>query len=131
CIGEARGHDLAAPQSTAQTHCVLHARLYHHHTPPSLVLHRLAHALPASTEAPVTTACLARVEADGDGWPLHWSTAGHLPPLVVTADGRTRYLHADPGLPLGVDEAVPRPDHTPPLRAGDPVPLFTAGLVEH
>ncbi|WP_432055653.1 PP2C family protein-serine/threonine phosphatase [Streptomyces sp. bgisy022] len=130
-IGDVIGHDLKAAAAMAQIRNMLRALLYDHRTPPSLVLHRLDHTLHAITEAPVTTACLARVEADGDAWHLHWSTAGHLPPLVVTADGRTRYLHADPGLPLGVDEAVPRPDHTHQLRAGDTVLLFTDGLVEH
>ncbi|CAL9610959.1 hypothetical protein SUDANB70_05658 [Streptomyces sp. enrichment culture] len=130
-IGDVVGHDLPAAAAMAQIRNMLRALLYDRRTPPSLVLHRLDHTLHAITEAPVTTACLARIEAAGSGWRLHWSTAGHLPPLVVTGGGRTRYLHADGGLPLGVDEAVPRPDHTHPLAAGDTVLLFTDGLVEH
>ncbi|GAA1416798.1 hypothetical protein GCM10009601_09680 [Streptomyces thermospinosisporus] len=42
----------------------------------------------------------------------------HLPPLVVTADGHASYLEAEPGLPLGVDESQPRPDHTRALKPG-------------
>ncbi|CAM5456625.1 SpoIIE family protein phosphatase [Streptomyces hirsutus] len=101
------GHDLAAAAAMAQIRNMLRALLYDRRTPPSLVLDRLDHTLHAITEAPVTTACLARIEAEGNGWRLHWSTAGHLPPLVVTAEGRTRYLDAEPGLPLGVDDALP------------------------
>ncbi|MFE4053569.1 PP2C family protein-serine/threonine phosphatase [Streptomyces sp. YIM B13518] len=130
-IGDVLGHDLTAAAAMAQIRNMLRALLYDRRTPPSLVLHRLDHTLHAITEAPVTTACLARVETDEDGRYLHWSTAGHLPPLVVTADGRTRCLHAEPGLPLGVDDTLPRPDHVHPLTAGDTVLLFTDGLVEH
>ncbi|WP_208818363.1 GAF domain-containing SpoIIE family protein phosphatase [Streptomyces marokkonensis] len=130
-IGDVLGHDLTAAAAMAQIRNMLRALLYDRRTPPSLVLHRLDHTLHAITEAPVTTACLARVESAGNGWHLHWSTAGHLPPLVIAADGHTRYLHAEPGLPLGVDDALPRPDHVHPLRAGDTVLLFTDGLVEH
>jgi serine phosphatase RsbU (regulator of sigma subunit) len=115
----------------AQVRNMLRALLYDRRTPPSLVLDRLDDTLHSITEAPVTTACLARIEPDGDGWRLHWSTAGHMPPLVIGADSRTRYLQAEPGVPLGVDTRLPRPDHTHPLAPGDTVLLFTDGLVEH
>ncbi|MEV6175681.1 SpoIIE family protein phosphatase [Streptomyces sp. NPDC052015] len=49
----------------------------------------------------------------------------------MTADGDTRYLQGDPGVPLGVDQHLPRPDHTDALAAGDTVLHFTDGLVEH
>ena len=62
---------------------------------------------------------------------LRWSTAGHPPPLLITPDRRARYLHADPDLPLGVDLARPRHDHTHPLPAGATLIFFTDGLVEH
>jgi serine phosphatase RsbU (regulator of sigma subunit) len=61
---------------------------------------------------------------------LRWSTAGHLPPLLLLPDGATRYLYADPGIPLGVDAGRPRPDHTHPLAPATTVILFTDGLVE-
>lgn len=130
-IGDVLGHDLTAAAAMAQTRNMLRALLYDRRTPPSLVLGRLDITLHATTDVPVTTACLARIEPDGDGWRLHWSTAGHLPPLLLTADGRTRYLHAEPGVPLGVDTRLPRPDHTHALAAGDTVLLFTDGLIEH
>ncbi len=130
-IGDVVGHDLTAAAAMAQIRNMLRALLYDRRTPPSLVLHRLDHTLNAITEAQVTTACLARIERDGEGWHLLWSTAGHLPPLVVTADGHADYLEAEPGVPLGVDEARPRPDHTHRLAAGDTVLMFTDGLVEH
>ncbi|SEQ04779.1 PP2C family protein-serine/threonine phosphatase [Streptomyces radiopugnans] len=130
-IGDVVGHDLMAAASMAQTRNMLRALLYDRRTPPSLVLSQLDRTLHAITESPVTTACLARIEPEGDGWCLHWSTAGHLPPLVITPDRKAIYLHADPGVPLGVDTRQPRPDHTHPLPGGTTVVFFTDGLVEH
>ncbi|MFI9366561.1 PP2C family protein-serine/threonine phosphatase [Kitasatospora sp. NPDC053057] len=130
-IGDVIGHDLAAAAAMAQVRNMLRALVYDRGTPPSAVLAQLDHTLHAITENPVTTACLARIEPADRAWTLHWSTAGHPPPLLLTTDGHARYLHADPGLPLGVDLDQPRPDHTHPLPAGATVILFTDGLVEH
>ncbi|OEJ95556.1 hypothetical protein J116_014795 [Streptomyces thermolilacinus SPC6] len=134
-IGDVVGHDLQAAAAMAQTRNMLRALLYDRRTPPSAVLTALDHTLHAITDAPVTTACLARIEpaaGGGDsGWELHWSSAGHLPPLLLAPGHRPRYLHAEPGLPLGVDPDRPRPDHTYPLPPGATLLFFTDGLVEH
>jgi serine phosphatase RsbU (regulator of sigma subunit) len=130
-IGDVVGHDLHAAAAMAQARNMLRALLYDRKTPPSSVLTQLDDTVHAITDLPVTTACLARIEPTSQGWRLHWSSAGHLPPLIVTLDGHAEYLHAEPGIPLGVDPAVPRPDHTHPLPAGTTVVFFTDGLVEH
>ncbi|HZG05682.1 MAG TPA: GAF domain-containing SpoIIE family protein phosphatase, partial [Streptomyces sp.] len=130
-IGDIVGHDLRAAANMAQTRNMLRALLYDRRTPPSLVLTQLDRTLQAITDSPVATACLARIEPGDGGWRLRWSTAGHLPPLVIAPGGRTEYLYAEPGLPLGVDPGQPRPDHVRPLPDGATVVLFTDGLVEH
>lgn len=130
-IGDVVGHDLIAAAAMAQTRNMLRALLFDRRTPPSAVLAQLDHTLHAITENPVTTALLARIEPADRAWRLHWSTAGHLPPLVLTPDRHARYLHADPGVPLGVDTRLPRPDHILTLSPGATVMLFTDGLVEH
>jgi serine phosphatase RsbU (regulator of sigma subunit) len=130
-IGDVVGHDLIAAAAMAQTRNMLRALLYNRNIPPSAVLAQLDQTLHAITENPVTTACLACIEPTGQAWRMRWSTAGHLPPLLLTPDGQARYLHADPGVPLGVDTGLPRPDHTHPLPAHSTVVLFTDGLVEH
>ncbi|MFD1663431.1 PP2C family protein-serine/threonine phosphatase [Streptomyces caeni] len=130
-IGDVVGHDLRAAAAMAATRNMLRALLFDRRTPPSAVLTQLDHTLHAMTENPVTTACLARIEPVGDDWRLHWSTAGHVPPLLIAPDGRAEYLHAEPGVPLGVDTAQRRPDHTRPLAAGATVVFFTDGLIEH
>ncbi|MCZ4604034.1 SpoIIE family protein phosphatase [Streptomyces sp. Lzd4kr] len=129
-IGDVVGHDMRAA-AMAQTRSMLRALLFDRFTPPSSVLTQLDRTLNAITDLPVTTACLARMEQAEEGWILHWSTAGHLPPLIITPDRQTEYLDAEPGLPLAVDPERDRPDHTHPVPAGTTVLFFTDGLVEH
>ncbi|CAL9297206.1 hypothetical protein SUDANB25_02746 [Streptomyces sp. SudanB25_2051] len=132
-IGDVVGHDLRAAAAMAQTRNMLRALLYDRRTPPSAVLTALDRTLHAITDAPVTTACLARLQpaGDGQGPRLHWSSAGHPPPLLLAPGHRPRYLDAEPGLPLGVDPDQPRPDHTYPLPPGAALLFYTDGLVEH
>lgn len=130
-IGDVVGHDLHAAAAMAQTRSMLRALLFDRLTPPSAILTQLDHTLHAITDLPVATACLARIERDDGGYTLHWSTAGHLPPLLITPDRRAEYLHAEPGLPLGVSTEQHRPDHTRSLPAGSTVIFYTDGLIEH
>lgn len=131
-IGDVLGHDLKAAAAMAQTRNMLRAILYNRHVPLSAVLAELDRTLHALTDNPITTACLARIEpGQPAGWTLRWSTAGHLPPLLATPGHQARYLRGNPDLPLGVDPALPRHDHTHPLPAGATVILFTDGLIEH
>jgi signal transduction protein with GAF and PtsI domain len=131
-IGDVLGHDLKAAAAMAQTRNMLRAIIYNRRVPLGAVLAELDRTLHALTDNPITTVCLARIEpGQPAGWTLRWSTAGHLSPLLITPDRQARYLRASPDLPLGVDTAFPRHDHTHPLPAGATVILFTDGLVEH
>jgi Stage II sporulation protein E (SpoIIE)/GAF domain len=131
-IGDVLGHDLKAAAAMAQTRNMLRAILYNRRLPLGAVLTELDRTLHAITDNPITTVCLARIEPGRPaGWTLRWSTAGHLPPLLITPDHQARYLRASPDLPLGVDTAFPRHDHIHHLPAGAIVILFTDGLVEH
>lgn len=140
-IGDVVGHDLKAAAAMSQARNMLRALVYDRCAPPSEVLHQLDRTLQAITDVPVTTACLARLEASpagqegaetaGGAWTLHWSSAGHHPPLLLTPDGRAEFLQGEPGLPLGVVLDESRPDHRHPVPAGATVLFFTDGLVEH
>jgi serine phosphatase RsbU (regulator of sigma subunit) len=62
---------------------------------------------------------------------LRWSNAGHPPPLVLHADGRTELLTGErTDLMLGVDAARPRSEWMVALERGSTVLLYTDGLVE-
>ncbi|MEU6218259.1 GAF domain-containing SpoIIE family protein phosphatase [Streptomyces sp. NPDC047022] len=130
-IGDVVGHDLHAAAAMASTRNMLRALLFTLRTPPSAVLAQLDRTLQAITDSPVTTTTLARIEPVGHAWRLHWSTAGHVPPLLITPDRRAEYLSAEPGLPLNVNSEQNRPDHTHPLPRDATVVFFTDGLIEH
>ncbi|MEO3809837.1 GAF domain-containing SpoIIE family protein phosphatase [Sphaerisporangium sp. B11E5] len=130
-IGDVVGHDLQAAAAMTQTRNMLRALLYHQRTPPGAVLTQLDRTVHAITDNPVTTACLARIEPGTQGWTLRWSTAGHLPPLLLVPGQSARYLHVSPDLPIGVDIAQPRHDHTQVLPSNATVIFYTDGLVEH
>ena len=130
-IGDVIGHDLLSAAVMAEVRNMLRALLFAHREPPSAVLAELDRAMAVLTEAPLTTATLALVRPAEDGWLLTWSSAGHPPPLVLPAEGEPFYPPTEPGVPLGVNQHVMRPDQQLPLAAGSGVVLFTDGLVEH
>ncbi|MFD9983421.1 SpoIIE family protein phosphatase [Streptomyces massasporeus] len=130
-IGDVVGHDLHAAAAMASTRNMLRALLFDRESSPGAVLARLDHTLQAVTPNPVTTTALARIEPEGPGWRLRWSTAGHVPPLLITSEHRVEVLTAEPGLPLGVDPDEPRPDHSRFLPPGTTLVFYTDGLIEH
>lgn len=81
----------------------------------------------------MATVLAARLEppADDGSRPMRWASAGYLPPLVATGNHQARYLHTGSvGHPLGVDTALPRPDHQHTLPPGSTLLLHTDGLIE-
>jgi serine phosphatase RsbU (regulator of sigma subunit) len=61
---------------------------------------------------------------------LRWSSAGHLPPLLVHRDGAVETLTTPPERLLGADSEGQRSDHEAVVVPGDTVVLYTDGLVE-
>ncbi|WP_425588263.1 PP2C family protein-serine/threonine phosphatase [Streptomyces tremellae] len=129
-IGDVVGHDLRAAADMSQIRNMLRALSFDREVPPGTSLARLDRILHTLGDGPVATALLARVEPAGDAWRLHWSSAGHPPPLLLLPDGTAQYLDGEPGVPLGVFRDLPRPDHTRPVPVGSTVVLYTDGLVE-
>ncbi|MBL3808027.1 PP2C family protein-serine/threonine phosphatase [Streptomyces sp. BRB081] len=130
-IGDVVGHDLNAAAAMSQIRGMLRALSFGESTSPSYALTGLDRIAHMTDERLFTTACVARFEPAGEGgWTLRWSNAGHPPPLLVLPDATTRYLDAEPGLPLGVDPDAARPDHTCALPGGSTVVFYTDGLVE-
>ncbi|MBD0420092.1 SpoIIE family protein phosphatase [Streptomyces sp. TRM S81-3] len=129
-IGDVVGHDLRAAADMAQLRNMLRTLSYDPAVPPSTSLARLDRILQVVDEAPLATALLARLEPADGAWQLHWSSAGHPPPLLLLPDGRVRYLHTEPGVPVGVAVDLPRPDHSQAVPVDSTVVLYTDGLVE-
>lgn len=115
-IGDVGGHDLKAAAAMAQTRNMLRALLYDRRTPPSAVLAQLDRTLEAITDNPITTVCLMRIEPADTGWTLHWSSAGHPPPLVIPPDGAAHYLQGDRACRSAWTPRCPAPTTSTPSR---------------
>ncbi|AXI80050.1 PP2C family protein-serine/threonine phosphatase [Peterkaempfera bronchialis] len=132
-IGDVMGHDLHAATVMSQISNMLRVIAFDEQEPPSRILHRLDEVLHRLHGGPMATVLVARLDEQGpDHWRLWWASAGHLPPLLITPDGRARYLYGgESGIPLGVDPDLPRPDHHETVTSGSTLLLFTDGLIEH
>ena len=68
--------------------------------------------------------------ADLDSQTLHYSSAGHVPPVFATGAERSELLTDGHSVPLAVHRDEPRPQASRPLTAGATLLLYTDGLVE-
>ncbi|WP_432017973.1 SpoIIE family protein phosphatase [Streptomyces sp. 1222.5] len=132
-IGDVVGHDLTAAAGMAQLHGILRSLAWDHAEPTGAVVDRLDDAMHAITIVRMATLVLARVEGPDTGpWTLHWTSAGHPPPLLLTPDGSAQYLEAGQGLILGTDPCAgdPRPSAAHALPPRSTLLLYTDGLIE-
>ncbi|MFF1519882.1 PP2C family protein-serine/threonine phosphatase [Streptomyces sp. NPDC058305] len=129
-LGDVMGHGVPAATVMSQISNMLRVIAFDQQEPPSRILHRLDTVLHALHGGPMAPVIIARLEPEGTGRRMQWASAGHLPPLVIAPGREGRYLHADIGLPLGVDADLPRPDHEELLQVGSTLLLHTDGLLE-
>ncbi|POX42770.1 hypothetical protein C3486_03455 [Streptomyces sp. Ru73] len=130
-IGDVTGHDLEAAIAMSQLRSMLRGIAIDRHEPPGEILRRLDMAQHSLHEESTATCIYALVSGPESGpWELKHSSAGHLPPLLTTEDGDTRYLGGAAGLLLGMDPDLPRPHATDCLPPHSTVLLYTDGLIE-
>ena len=134
-IGDVSGHDRDAAAAMAQLRNLLRGIGYATGQPPSLVLSSLDSAMGDLHVDALATVVLAQVHQDEaareDGArTLLWSSAGHLPPVLVRPDGTVELLSTEPDLLLGLAPGTDRADHEVVLDPGSTVLLYTDGLVE-
>lgn len=130
-IGDVTGHDLQAAVAMSQLRNMLRGIACDRQEPPGTVLRRLDLAMNA-LYAHQTATCVYGLLRGPLGGPhtFDWSSAGHPPPLLITADGDTRFLSAGHGILLG---AVPHGERTrvsTDLPGGSILLLYTDGLIE-
>ncbi|WP_406288900.1 SpoIIE family protein phosphatase [Embleya sp. NBC_00896] len=124
-IGDVAGHSLRAATIMGEVRHSLRAFASEGH-PPHAILDRMNAMMLRFQPYEAATVCVLVFDpVHGD---IEIANAGHLPPLVLTEDGATRYLAVHgPLLGLG----LPRPDTTHVrLAAGDTLVLYTDGLIE-
>ncbi|AEV72269.1 PAS domain S-box [Mycolicibacterium rhodesiae NBB3] len=68
--------------------------------------------------------------ADMNTQTLHYSSAGHVPPVFATGEAYPELLTDGHSVPLAVHRREPRPQATRPMSAGSTLLLYTDGLVE-
>ena len=135
-IGDVVGHDIEAAAVMGQLRSMLRMASWMSSGAPSHDLERLDLAMSDLGLETIASAVLARVETTEVGgrvsWHLRWSSAGHLPPLLVEPDGAARFLESAAGssLILGVAAESERHDDDVRPGTGSMLLLYTDGLVE-
>lgn len=134
-IGDVTGHDRQAAATMAQLRTLVRgisATLPS--SSPGAVLHAVECAMERLDLDTFATALVAQVRLEPDergARRVRWSSAGHLPPLVLRPDGVAEPLRARPELLLGISPASRRSDHETALPPGASLVLYTDGLVEN
>ena len=132
-IGDVTGHGVEAAVAMAQLRSAVRTLAYDSPDSPAGTLDRVDRVLtglPVGSLATVLVAHLVPPAHGGPGRVLRWSSAGHLPPLVLGADDGVRVLSTPPERLLGADEPGTRRDHETALAPGETLLLVTDGLVE-
>ncbi|MEI5522225.1 SpoIIE family protein phosphatase [Streptomyces brasiliscabiei] len=129
-IGDVVGHNIDAAAGMAQVRNMLRAYAWALEEPPSVIVERLDQAVVNVAEASMATLIFGRVEKGADGWALRWTNAGHPPPLLITHDGRSRFLDEEHDHLLGTGLTRARTDTLTPLPPLTTLVLYTDGLIE-
>lgn len=108
-IGDVVGHDLVATAAMGQLRSALRSLACYTGQGPGVVLAGVDELVERLSITDFATAVLAKVEGPRGGpHRLRWTNAGHPPPLLVLADGRTEALGQAPSPPLGLGAGLPR-----------------------
>ena len=125
-IGDVAGHGLRAAALMGQLRNSLRAYALEGHSPAAVVqrLNRIVRDLEQGWMATVFYAVLS-----ADENVVTFANAGHVPPLVIDADGG-RFVEDGRGPPLGIGEDDEHGEHTTEMRPGSTLVIYTDGLVE-
>jgi sigma-B regulation protein RsbU (phosphoserine phosphatase) len=135
-IGDVVGHNVDAAAAMGQVRSIVRGIAYDRQEGPAGVLGRVDEVLTGLRIGTLATALVARVEqtpeqAQAGERLLRWSSAGHLPPLVIRRSGQVEVLDTAPETLLGADSRRPRTDHRTLVHPDETVIFYTDGLVEH
>jgi serine phosphatase RsbU (regulator of sigma subunit) len=126
-VGDVVGHDITAAATMGQLNSVYRALLVDRPSP-SAMIDRLQASWSLLGMQRMATALFATLDpATGQ---LRAASAGHLPPLLITA-GHAEFLPVTPSRMLGAPPApAPAPEWAGVVPVGGTLVLFTDGLVE-
>jgi len=126
-IGDVVGRGVLAASVMAEIRTALRAYLTEGHAP-GQAMSLLNDLLVSMGRQRSATAAL--LELDLESGELEAVSAGHLPALLVTPDGRADYLEQMQGLPLGVSAGQEYVAQAYSFPVGSALLLYTDGLVE-
>ena len=126
-VGDVVGRGLPAAAVMGQLRSAGRALLLESRSPAHVLaaLDRFAELVPGATCSTVFCGVV-----DASAGTLRYSSAGHVPAIVVDADGSSRFLTAAGSLPLAVVDDLVRPERDVVLAPGSTLLLYTDGLVE-
>jgi phosphoserine phosphatase RsbU/P len=135
-VGDVVGHSVEAAAAMSQLRSAVRTLAYDRPDSPARTLQRADRVLTGLGFGTLATALVARIEqpvepARAGPRALRWSSAGHLPPLLLGPGGTVDLLDSSPERLLGADEPTVRTDQDAILQPGDTLLLVTDGLVEH
>src|SRR3954469_7243003 len=135
-MGDVLGHNADAAAAMGQIRSILRGLACDRPESPARILSRVDRVLTTLEVPTLATALLARIEQPADLAAaglrrLRWSSAGHLPPLLLRPDGTVLSLGSPPERLLGSGAACARSDHEVLLSPGDTVVFYTDGLIEY
>ena len=126
-LGDVVGHGIGAASLMGQLRNALRAYALENRSPAEVIarLDRLVQRLEHGRMA-----TLLFMVFEPDLGTVRYSSAGHLPPLVVSPDGSARYLEGGRTPPLGVAPEGPHEEETAEIEPGSTLVLYSDGLVE-
>jgi len=135
-IGDVVGHNVDAAAAMGQIRSIVRGIAYDRQESPAQILGRVDEVLTGLRIGTLATALVARIEQPADQArdglrTLRWSSAGHVPPVLLHPDGRVEVLDSEPEILLGAESREPRTDHEVTIGPGRTLVLYTDGLVEH
>ncbi|MGN6170918.1 MAG: ATP-binding SpoIIE family protein phosphatase [Solirubrobacteraceae bacterium] len=126
-IGDVAGHGLAAAMLMGELRTALHAYALDGHAPGHTL--RLVDRFAVSLDEEVM-ASAAMAVLDPDKGVVTFASAGHLPPILMSADGHARAVEVPLAPPLSAFGFKDCPEHEFPLGPGEMMLLYTDGLIE-
>jgi GGDEF domain-containing protein len=130
-LGDVAGHDALAATTMMQLRTLLRGFAVSHEMAPSEVLRRLDIFFAQLDLDLLATAFFGWVHPHpAGGLVLRWCNAGHLPPLMLGADGEAVVLETRNDLLIGLGLETSRSDLSLRLPAGSTLLLYSDGLIE-
>ncbi len=125
-VGDVSGRGLRAATTMAELRYGIHAYAAQGDQPATILTKLNALVSVKSSGQLATVLC---VMVDPDARELTLTSAGHLPPLLIS-NGRGEFMKTDVGLPIGVDRNAAYTSVTVSVAPGATLLAFTDGLVE-